>query len=606
LNKLPDDVQEVLRMAAVLGREFDYEVLIGASEFEEDDIIDAIEMADSAQMVKEGREDTLFEFVHALVPQSIRENTHRLRLRKLHKRAAAAYEKVRPENYESLAYHYSEGGDDAEALRYYMLAGERALANFANQDAENDFTAALNLTEDRLEQAKLLSQLGEAQNRLSRHSEAVESRLKSADLYLKHSDKDHAAEKFALASRSMWQTGETQAALDICREGLKAVGDTPDGPGLARLYSETARECYFNGVRDEVEQFASRALEMAEEFELLAVRADTLITLATYMGTASSEAVELFQEAIEIAESNDLIREAMRGNNNFGVLHSSRGDYQRAIENYQRASELARRTGRASQQVFFTNNVIWSQMLLGQVEAADDGYSSIEPLVEELPDPELGARMLRGSKGFRLFQAGDFDAANKMIDQSIEEERSANDIFSLENSLNGKSSLLLIAGELREAERVLQEAIEVALKLGEGEFQHLFASIVESLLGEVDSAEAHMKSALKIIGDSEPVFWRQLNLLRAEAHLLAAREEWALVWSKFDELHTVMAEKEVLGLVHWFRTEWADSHVRRGEPEDIQRAKELFKQARSDSEAMGATGWVELIDGKIAKLPDAP
>ena len=110
LTKLPEDVQEALRIAAVLGREFDYEVLIAASGLDEDAIIDAIEMADSAQMVQEGREDTLYEFVHALVPQSIRENTHRLRLRKLHKRAAAAYEKVQPENYESLAYHYSEGG----------------------------------------------------------------------------------------------------------------------------------------------------------------------------------------------------------------------------------------------------------------------------------------------------------------------------------------------------------------------------------------------------------------------------------------------------------------------------------------------------------------
>ena len=175
LTKLPEDVQEALRIAAVLGREFDYEVLLAASGLDEDAIIDAIEMADSAQMVQEGREDTLYEFVHALVPQSIRENTHRLRLRKLHKRAAAAYESVQPQNYESLAYHYSEGGDDSKALHYYILAGERALANYANQDAENHFTAALNLTDEDADQAMLLAQLGKAQARLSRPVEAVET-----------------------------------------------------------------------------------------------------------------------------------------------------------------------------------------------------------------------------------------------------------------------------------------------------------------------------------------------------------------------------------------------------------------------------------------------
>lgn len=606
LTKLPEDAQETLRMAAVMGREFDYEVLIKASEFDEDTIIDAIELADRAQMVQEGREDTLYEFVHALVPQSIRESTHRLRLRKLHKRAATAYEAVQPENYESLAYHYSEGGDDSKALHYYILAGERALANYANQDAENHFTAALNLTDNDEDQAMLLAQLGKAQARLSRPAESVETWRKSIDLYLRLENPDQAAELYARSARASWENGDTQGGLEICRQGLVALEGAEDGPGLARLFSEMARACYFNGVRDELEQYADRALELAEQFDLPAVKADSLITLATFKGSGSPDAIPMLEEAVRIAESADLVREAGRGYNNLGVLQGDQGNYSAAIENYRNSVELARRTGQVSGQVFYFNNVIWSQILVGQVREAEEGYAALEPLLDQIPDPELGARIVRDSRGFYLFQKGEFEAAEQLTDRSILECTEANDLYNLLGALNGKSFILSIGGNVQEADGVIKQAIEVAEKLGEGEFQHLFASIAASVQGDVERAANHLESAMKIIGDSQLTFWRRLNILRAEGHLIAAEENWEVAWEKFEELDKLQREKNNLGIIHWTTTEWADAHLLRGQPDDIVRAKELLELARSDSETMGAIGWVELIDGKLEEIASTP
>jgi tetratricopeptide (TPR) repeat protein len=602
LAKLPEDVQEVLRVAAILGREFDYEVLIEASDLTEDDIIDAIELADSAQMVKEGKADTLYEFVHALVPQSIRENTHRLRLRKLHKRAAEAYEQAQPENYESLAYHHGEGGNDSQALHFYTLAGERALANYANQDAENHFTAGLNLVEDEARRAALLAHLGEAQSRLSRHSDAVNTWKESIELFLAEGDKDQAAELYALAGRAMWEGGDVGGGLKICRQGLEAVAGAPDGPGLARLYSETARACYFNGVREEVEQYADRALDLAEQFDLPAVRADSLITLGTFKGSGSPEAVPMLEEAIKIAESEDLYREAMRGNNNLAVLLDELGEYQLAIDKQRRSVELARRTGRVAMEVFFSNNVIWGHLFLGQIQEAEQGYTALEPLLEQIPDPELGARIVRGSRGFYLYQKGDFKVADQLIEESIQDATEANDLYSLQIVLNSKSFLLMTLGEFQEAEEVLMRGAEIAEKTGEPEFQLLFASIAASRQGEADRAARHLESAREHIGDAQMTYWRQVNLLRAEGHLLAARKEWRVAWARFEELDRLIAEKQVLGINHWMKIEWADNLLLRGEAEDVVRAQELLKLARSISIDMGATGWVALIDEKLEAI----
>jgi predicted ATPase len=53
LARLPDETQEVLRLAAVLGRDFDFEILKQASDLDEDDLIVALENAEQAQIINE-------------------------------------------------------------------------------------------------------------------------------------------------------------------------------------------------------------------------------------------------------------------------------------------------------------------------------------------------------------------------------------------------------------------------------------------------------------------------------------------------------------------------------------------------------------------------
>ncbi len=114
-------------MAAILGREFEFEVLAGASELDEDGLIEALEIAEHAQLIEEvpGRRDVAFAFAHALIPTTLVEEVHTLRRRQLHRRAAAAVERLRPDDYEALAHHWAAAGDEERALTSCTRAGER-------------------------------------------------------------------------------------------------------------------------------------------------------------------------------------------------------------------------------------------------------------------------------------------------------------------------------------------------------------------------------------------------------------------------------------------------------------------------------------------------
>lgn len=148
---LPTDTQDVLRLAAVLGRQFDFDTLAQAcgeaptSYQGEGDLIEALEISEQAQLIEEigGEDGGTFSFVHALIPATLAESTRTLQRRRLHGWAANAIETQRPDDLEALAHHYSQAGEAEKAADYLLQAGDRARRLYALQEAAEYYRQAL-------------------------------------------------------------------------------------------------------------------------------------------------------------------------------------------------------------------------------------------------------------------------------------------------------------------------------------------------------------------------------------------------------------------------------------------------------------------------------
>ncbi|MBT6150409.1 MAG: tetratricopeptide repeat protein, partial [Chloroflexi bacterium] len=149
VNKMSEDVNKILLLAAIIGREFDYEVLAVASELDEDKLIDIIEQAEHAQLVEElpRKGSTIFQFAHALIPATMLENVSSLRKRRIHRKVAEAMTQVKNADVSALAYHYIEAGDLVNGLKYAREAGDRATEAIANQEAITSYRLALECAE---------------------------------------------------------------------------------------------------------------------------------------------------------------------------------------------------------------------------------------------------------------------------------------------------------------------------------------------------------------------------------------------------------------------------------------------------------------------------
>jgi DNA-binding CsgD family transcriptional regulator/tetratricopeptide (TPR) repeat protein len=144
---LSSQAKQVLTLAAIAGRRFDFSVLQQILHCAETDLLRLVKELIAAQLVVEESADQ-FSFRHALTREAIYAELLARERRALHRTLAETLEQCSlvslPEAYlADLAYHFFEAGAWAKALEYGQRAGERALALYAPRAALEHFTRAV-------------------------------------------------------------------------------------------------------------------------------------------------------------------------------------------------------------------------------------------------------------------------------------------------------------------------------------------------------------------------------------------------------------------------------------------------------------------------------
>jgi class 3 adenylate cyclase len=134
-------VKEVAQAAAVIGREFDDELLSSIVSLPDDQRRRALDQLMGAQLVAERRHPghTVHYFRHALIQEAAYQSLLNVTRRGYHGKIAEALEARFPDRAgnepETLAQHFMEAGDEARAIPYWLRAGQRAAQRSANLEA---------------------------------------------------------------------------------------------------------------------------------------------------------------------------------------------------------------------------------------------------------------------------------------------------------------------------------------------------------------------------------------------------------------------------------------------------------------------------------------
>jgi predicted ATPase len=137
--------------AAVIGREFSYDLLSAVMQIDEEDMLSALSLLEQADIIY--RVDispfVRFAFKHVLLRDAIYDSLLRSKRQQIHADIAAILEQDFPGRAENqpevLAYHYQEAGNHQLAIGCWFKSGQRALAQSANVEAIANFRKALQL-----------------------------------------------------------------------------------------------------------------------------------------------------------------------------------------------------------------------------------------------------------------------------------------------------------------------------------------------------------------------------------------------------------------------------------------------------------------------------
>ena len=145
LARLPPETVSVLRLAAVVGRDAEVELLVRAADAAEAQVLDALEAGVIAGLLTEPAPGRV-RFVHALARDTLYTDLPSLRRTRLHARVAAVVEALHPEDLPALAHHYARAassGTAAAAVDYTVRAAELAERRYAHDSAVELLTQAL-------------------------------------------------------------------------------------------------------------------------------------------------------------------------------------------------------------------------------------------------------------------------------------------------------------------------------------------------------------------------------------------------------------------------------------------------------------------------------
>ena len=129
LNRLSDETNKVLELAAVIGRSFELPVLARLTETEPDELAELLDPAVDARIVREvGVGD--YVFADALFRSALYDEVRPTRRARLHRRVAEAISAVYPVDPDphlgELAYHYAHSVGSGDAVKAIEYACRRA------------------------------------------------------------------------------------------------------------------------------------------------------------------------------------------------------------------------------------------------------------------------------------------------------------------------------------------------------------------------------------------------------------------------------------------------------------------------------------------------
>jgi predicted ATPase len=435
VDGLEEPVKETVRMAAVIGREFEFRLLARVSS-RQAEIASHLEALKRLEVIHEARFFPRLEyrFKHAVIQDVIYKSLLAPRRQSLHGIVGRSIEDLYANQLEEqavvLAHHYSRSDHQDNAIKYALLAGDRAARVYANAEASTYYDQALGL-------ARALTASPERQRT------AIDASIKRATV------------------------GSTREALEQDRDNLeqaRTLAQTlEDEPRLARVLYWLGRLAYIRGAFQVATGYAEQSLAIADRLadEDLAAPPVNLMGRSYYLMGEHARAGELLARSVDQMRRLGNTTEEATAAGFAGVALAALGDFDRALRYADHGLRLAETLGNPFVQAAAYNYRAVAYCHQGAGAQAIADCEDARSLAERAGD-RFRIYLLQFYEGQAYVMIGDPHRARELIENSIALAKQLGTTTLLAWGQGLLATALLALGEDSPVPALCEEAIRLA------------------------------------------------------------------------------------------------------------------------------------------------
>ena len=654
VDALSPEWRELLEIAAIIGETTELELLTQVSSLEPETLYAATHELAKEGLIDESSDGRLVSFPQLNLRVAIYNTIPERRRAELHQRVAEALEPAANGGSNQLvgqvAWHYSRANDIERGIRYSIEAGDLASHTLAHEGATEFYRVALEMMDlggiEEARKAEVREKLADAYYRRDDYRSAIHAYqflLKS--IQARHPDDEANADVARVMKKIgkvLARRGDHDAAMTYYQGALaiyERLGRTID---VAEMYNRLA---WLYRVRDDLDtarETAERALALLDEQEPTVVlgyvknilgliefargdwqKSRGLLEEALAIGrTLESEqlckvasmnlgntvwklgewdaALAQFRQNLERSESEGDLWDLVTAYNNVGVVEYGRGNFQTAVELFEKSVRIDEKIGAVEHEALARENLADALEMLGRWDDAFEHYRRCTSL--EGFDETRSSRLSVYVPFARLMRKrGDLAKAHEYAQKALAAGERARDEDLIAEASYALATVEDERGHPEDAEKHLARAIgifEDHHTLHGLARAHTAAATVALQRGRVDDAVRHATLAeqhARRLGDRFSLAqadwaWGKIHGARGEREAATTRFESAR--AAFEELDTPYELGRLL----------FDVGLLREEPEE---ATETIRGAVRVFERLNATRDLERARGALFRIRPA-
>ena len=496
-DRLSVEVKDVIQIAAVLGKEFNVD-LLSQIYGDGENLKNKIKIAEDSN-IWSSIDESRYSFNHALLRDAINDMQLRSKVRVLHLKAADTILTMQKHNLntkylEEYSFHFGVGNEIINE-QYRIIIDSLSLNNPGIKNSTQKFLdlqmeladhyESSYISSEALYKCNIILQLSEL---LNDNETSIDYKITKGNILmllgryddamtvfeeaLKIAKQINNVSKIALSLLSLGsiseRKGDYDSAMSYFEKSMQLYKKIDDKTGIAKTSTRIGIIYYYKGNYKEAlinTNTAKNISEQVNDERSLSKAIGNIGNIFLQMGEYE-KALKNYHKKIEIDKSLGDNRELSIALGNLGALYFEKGDHNKAMDCFLKKIKTCEELGDKREGLKAYNNLGAMYMDLGNFKMAMQTYEKMFRVCKELGDKN-GLSGVMGNMGIVYFELGNYTEALKYLDEAIKiAEHAGIKPYSME-CLFSKSEIFFLLSDYNRAKNYLLHGQSIAVELGD-------------------------------------------------------------------------------------------------------------------------------------------